>query len=786
MSTAPAATENLVSIEIDGNELQAPAGAMLIDVADEAGIYIPRFCYHHKLSVAANCRMCLVEVEKAPKPMPACATPVTDGMKVSTRSARAKDAQRNVMEFLLINHPLDCPICDQGGECELQDIAMGFGRDASAFSERKRVVKDKDIGPLIETEMTRCILCTRCVRFGEEIAGLRELGATGRGMYTEIGTYVADSVDHELSGNVIDLCPVGALTAKPSRYQSRAWEVTQTPSIAAHDAVGSNIHIHTLRDRVIRVVPRDNEEINEVWISDRDRFSYEGVMHEDRIAAPMIKQNGKWQTTDWEQALNYALDGINRIVNARGPENLGAWVSPRATLEEMYLLQQIIRHLGSHNIDHRLRQTDFRSQDSEPLFPSLGVDIKAIESLESILVVGANLRKEQPILAHHVRKAARKGASVNLINPREFDLRFNARQIAVHPGLMAAELAAVAAALKAKVPSAYKGIKPGETHQAIADALKNGEQTAVMLGQLAMQHPDYAILRQLAASIAEASGCKLGLLAEAANSVGAWQAGILPHRGVGGQAVAQPGKTFQEMLESTPSAMILHDVELAHDCAAPAEAITAITNAEFVVACTPFVNGEIKDYADVILPVVPYTENEGTFVNMEGLAQSFTAAVKPYAESRPAWKVYRVISNLLGIEGCEYQSVNEVQADVLQASASGSFTQATAHEELEPLLESDALMRCGEVSIYRTDSLVRRAASLQKTEDARLVNVVMLNQSTADQFGINDAQRVIVTQGEVVLDLECIVSEAIADNTIWLPMNPELGSLYQTVEVKPS
>ncbi|TNF92197.1 MAG: NADH-quinone oxidoreductase subunit G [Gammaproteobacteria bacterium] len=775
----------MVNIEIDGNELQVPAGTMLIDVADEAGIYIPRFCYHHKLSVAANCRMCLVEVEKAPKPMPACATPVADGMKVSTRSGRAKDAQRNVMEFLLINHPLDCPICDQGGECELQDIAMGFGRDVSAFAERKRVVTDKDIGPLIATEMTRCILCTRCVRFGEEIAGLRELGATGRGMHTEIGTYVGDSVDHELSGNVIDLCPVGALTAKPSRYQSRAWEVSQTPSIAAHDAVGSNTYIHTLRNRVIRVVPRDNEGINEVWISDRDRFSYEGVMHEDRIAAPMINRNGKWETTDWEQALNFALDGINRIVDAKGPDSLGTWVSPRATMEEMYLLQQIVRHLGSQNIDHRLRQQDFRAQDAEPLFPSLGVEIKSVESMNSILVVGSNIRKEQPIIAHHVRKAARNGADISFINPRTFDLRFDAQQVAVHPGLMAAELAAVAIAMNAKVPSSFMNVEVTDAHKSMADSLKNAEQASVMLGQLTLQHPDYALIRYIAAAIADAAGCQLGFLPEAANTAGAWQAGILPHRGPGGASIEQTGKNFQEMVESIPSAMILHDVEPAYDCASP-EAASALIGADFVVACTPFVNESIKDYADVILPIVPITENEGTFVNMEGLAQSFQAAVKPYAESRPAWKVYRVISNLLGIDGCDYQAVNEVQADVLQASAASSFSQSETVIGLEPSLAVDALVRCGEVTIYSTDSLVRRAVSLQQTEDARLADVVMINQSTASSLGLNDVQRVIVSQGEMALDLECIIDDGIADNTIWLAMNPEMGSLYQPVEIKAS
>ncbi|HEY5733753.1 MAG TPA: NADH-quinone oxidoreductase subunit NuoG, partial [Gammaproteobacteria bacterium] len=562
-----------ITVTINGIELQAEQGQMLIDIADEAGIYIPRFCYHNKLSVAANCRMCLVEVEKAPKPLPACATPVMDGMNVSTKSDYAKKAQKNVMEFLLINHPLDCPICDQGGECELQDLAMGYGRDSSAFTERKRVVRDKNIGPLIGMEMTRCIHCTRCVRFGEEIAGLRELGMTGRGMYSEIGTYVESTVNHELSGNVIDLCPVGALTAKPSRFGARAWEVRQTESIAPHDAVGSNIFIHSMRDKLVRVVPRDNESINEVWISDRDRFSYQGAMHEDRIAAPMIKKDGDWIVTDWQTALDKALSGIRSVVDGQGPDALGAWVSPQATLEEMYLLQGIVRHLGSNNIDHRTFQVDFRGQGHEASKPLLGTGIADIELQNSILVIGSNIRKEQPIIAHRIRKASLAGATVNALNPRDFDLRLEMNQnILANPSAIVSELASIAAAsgaTRSSVDHLIKSAVPSDGHKAIAESLKDADQGLILLGQLAIQHPDYAILNQLAAAIAEAVDAVHSVLPAAGNTVGAWQAGIVPHRLPGGAEVANAGKNIAQMQSEPVAALIVHNLEPEHDFADP-------------------------------------------------------------------------------------------------------------------------------------------------------------------------------------------------------------------------
>lgn len=776
-----------ITVTIDGIELQAEQGQMLIDIADEAGIYIPRFCYHNKLSVAANCRMCLVEVEKAPKPLPACATPVMDGMNVSTKSDYAKKAQKNVMEFLLINHPLDCPICDQGGECELQDLAMGYGRDSSAFAERKRVVRDKDIGPLIGMEMTRCIHCTRCVRFGEEIAGLRELGMTGRGMYSEIGTYVESTVNHELSGNVIDLCPVGALTAKPSRFGARAWEVRQTESIAPHDAVGSNIFIHSMRDKLVRVVPRDNESINEVWISDRDRFSYQGAMHEDRIAAPMIKKDGEWIVTDWQTALDKAVSGIRSVVDAQGPEALGAWVSPQATLEEMYLLQGIVRHLGSNNIDHRTFQVDFRGQGYEASKPLLGTGIADIEQQNSILVIGSNVRKEQPIIAHRIRKASLAGATVSALNPRDFDLRLEMKQnILANPSAMVSELASIAAAsgaTRSSVDHLIKSAVPGESHEAIAGSLKDADQGLILLGQLAIQHPDYTILHELAAAIAEAAGAIHSVLPAAGNTVGAWQAGIVPHRLPGGAEADRAGRNISQMQSEPVAALIVHNLEPEHDFADPQAALNAANAADFCVVLSPYVGDHTKEYADVILPVVPYSETDGTFINMEGLAQSFNAAVKNYAESAPAWKVYRVLGEQLGIETYKYEELNEVTAEVLQIGQQQAAA-TPVDSRLETELTSDSLLRSGEVSIYATDSLVRRAAALQDTSDGRNRRLVVINSQTAEKAGVLNASQVLVTQNDQVVNMPLCIDDGMADDSIWLPLIPELGGLNTEVQIK--
>ena len=507
-------SDDQVNIEVNGIPLKARKGAMIMQVTDAADVYIPRFCYHSKLTVAANCRMCLVEVEKAPKPLPACATPVMEGMKVFTRSPKAVAAQRATMEFLLINHPLDCPICDQGGECELQDLAMGYGRDISRFSERKRVVKDENIGPLVSTDMTRCIQCTRCVRFGLEIQGFPQLGTTGRGEHMRIDTYVEQSLDHELSANIIDLCPVGALNNKPFRYHARAWEMTQSALVSPHDGFGTNIYGHVLRGRMMRVVPRENEEINETWIADRDRFGFEGMYSPERATQPMVRVDGVLQPVDWEVALTAAAEGLQKAGAAHGAASLGFLASPSATVEEMYLLAQVARGLGSNNVDHRLRQLDFRGGEREGVFPNLGLKIADVEVLEGVLVVGSNLRHEMPLLAHRIRKAAvHRGARVAFLNPRKYDFLFPVAGYSADQDLvsgLAAVVRAAAAAAGKPVPSGVREAAVNDAHRALAAVLGHGQRRAIFLGALAQRHPAYAEIRSLAAALAELVGREPG------------------------------------------------------------------------------------------------------------------------------------------------------------------------------------------------------------------------------------------------------------------------------------
>src|SRR3984893_7681003 len=555
--------DDTVNIQGNGVPLKVRKAQMIMQVTDPADIYIPRFCYHEKLTVAANCRMCLVEVEKAPKPLPACATPVAAGMKVFTKSPKAVAAQRATMEFLLINHPLDCPICDQGGECELQDLALGYGRDISRFSERKRVVKDKNLGPLVSTDMTRCIHCTRCVRFGQEIQGYPQMGTTGRGEHMEVGTYIEQSVDHELSANIIDLCPVGALNNKPFRYHARAWEMTQQPLVSPHDAFGTNVYAHVLRGKVMRMVPRENEAINETWIADRDRFGFEGMYSADRVTEPMVRLDGALRTVDWEVALTAAAEGLQKVAAAHGGAAAGLLASPMATVEELYLLARIARGLGTANIDHRLRQLDFRAEVSDPAFPHLGLQIADIERLDGVLVIGSNLRHEMPMLAHRIRKAAVRnaGAKVAFLNPRRFDYMFPVAAYALAETDLVGELAAVvraaAASVNQPVPADVPAAVVKDSHRAVVGALMNGTRRAVILGTLAQRHPAYSALKALAAMLAQLCTASVGGITEGSNAAGAYLAGPAPHRESGGAPAATVGLSARAMLESQLKAYVL-------------------------------------------------------------------------------------------------------------------------------------------------------------------------------------------------------------------------------------
>ena len=764
-------SDNTIKIEVDGREVEARPGQMLIEVTDRIGNYVPRFCYHDKLTVAANCRMCLVEVEKAPKPLPACATPVMNGMKVHTRSELALDAQKSVMEFLLINHPLDCPICDQGGECELQDLAMGYGRDVSRYQEKKRVVQDKNIGPLVQTDMTRCIHCTRCVRFGEEIAGLRELGATGRSEFMEIGTYIEKSMASELSGNVIDLCPVGALTSKPFRYTARTWEMTQHNGIASHDGAGSNIHFHVKDDRVKRVVPAENEDINEVWLSDRDRFSYEGLNSAERLTVPMIRYERGWQEVDWQTALEHIAGRLRSVIERHGADKVGALVSPSSTCEELYLAQKFMRGIGSGNIDHRLRQTDFSDQDAAPAYPGLGLTFPGVEQLDAALIVGGYPRKDQPIFNHRLRKAALAGARVMAINPVDFSFNFDiAHKRIASPAKLVRELAAV---LKAVVDSAggddapgalLNPIRLGADHVSMARELIEADRTAVFIGPLGLSHPQLSQLRFLAATLAQRVSGTLGYLEYGANSAGAWLAGAVPHRSPGMAHAGIPGLDATAMLTRQQAAYLLLDADPDLDFYDGKLAREALAGAECVVAVTGYKRA--AEYADVLLPMALYGENHGSYLNMEGRRQGFGAVVPPPGSARPAWKIICSLAGGQGLSGFRYDEFGEVRAETAEMMGEVEPDNAGAWSKPETLSlgrEGEGLQRIGYVPMNSVDALVRHAPALQRTEDVA-DDTVRINRKTARRLGLDELERVKVIGQSDELLLPLKIDDAVADD----------------------
>jgi len=792
----------MVKIEIDGKPVQAPDGAMIIEVADEVGIPIPRFCYHKHLSIAANCRMCLVEVDKVKKPVPACATPVTEGMRVYTKSKVAVDAQRGTMEFLLINHPLDCPICDQGGECDLQELSIGYGSDVSRYNENKRVVRDKNLGSLISTDMTRCIHCTRCVRFGQEVAGLMELGATGRGEHMEIGTYVEHAMTSEVSGNVIDLCPVGALTSKPYRYTSRPWELTSFDSTAPHDCLGSNIQVQIRDGEVMRVLPRENNDVNLTWLSDRDRFSYQGLNSSDRLKTPMIKQDGEWCETDWETALQFTVSGLRSVMTRGGAGGLGALISPSATTEEMYLLQKLMRGLGSAHIDHRLRQLDFSDQDLAPAFPSLGIPLQKLDDLGAALLIGSNIRKEQPVAAIRLRRAALKGGRMMFINPVNYDFNFPVHtRITVDPVQMEHELAGVAAAMLNVTgltpPEGFQGllagVKVSDAHAAIAQQLHKTRNSAVILGNLAMTHPAFATLRALAGLIASCSSAGFGYLSEGANAAGGWIAGALPHRGPGGRREKDTGVDARAMLSDAPrQGYVLVNVEPEYDTADPSSALNALRSSDFVVSLSAFKSDEMLEYADVLLPITPFSETSGTFINAEGVWQGFSGTVQPLGEARPGWKVLRVLGNFLDVPGFDYVTSQDV-VEELRSVIGGSLPKAdnAITWRCPPSLSkrNGALMRISHVPIYAVDGIVRRAPSLQQTQDARQ-EAIYINRELARRLGLDEGQQAMATQGEGQALLPIVLDDRIPDGCVLIPSalpgTRRLGASTAGVELRPA
>ncbi len=745
----------MVELTVDGNTVEVPEGSMVMHAAQKVGLYVPHFCYHKKLSIAANCRMCLVEVEKAPKALPACATPVTNGMVVHTCSEKARAAQKSVMEFLLINHPLDCPICDQGGECQLQDLAVGYGGSSSRYQEEKRVVFHKDLGPLVSAEeMSRCIHCTRCVRFGQEIAGVMELGMLGRGEHSEITSFVGRSIESELSGNMIDICPVGALTSKPFRYSARTWELARRRSVSPHDSLGANLVVQVKGDRVMRVVPFEDEAVNECWISDRDRFSYEGLNSEDRLSAPMIKG-----AASWADALAAVAQGLSRVRDSFGAGQIGALASEYATTEEYALLGRLVRALGSENIDFRLRQTDAAFDAALTGAPWLGMPIAELDNLDRVLVVGSFLRKDHPLMAQRLRQAAKRGTQILMVDSAADDpLMPVAGRLTVAPSELPRALAEVAVALaqakEAAVPAEFASVTPGENAKIIAASLASGSNTAVLMGNLAVASAQASTLAANGRAVADLAGGKFGFLTSGGNTVGGYLAGAIPGKG---------GKNAAAMLAEPLKAYVVLHAEPLLDADNGQQAIAALRGAQFAVALTPY-RSAAAEWADVMLPVAPFTETSGTFVNAQGLAQSFKGTVAPFGQTRPAWKVLRVLGNVLHLAGFDDETSESVRDTALAGGVEGRLS----NDIKAPLGLGQALTgleRVADVPIYRTDAMVRRSEPLQAAPASKLP-AARMNGNTLTSLGLTAGVKVRVTGGQGAVELETVQDDAVADRAV--------------------
>ncbi len=786
---------DLVTITIDGVVVKTPRNTMLIEAADKLGVNIPRFCYHKHLSVAANCRMCMVEVEKVPKPLPACATPVNEGMVVHTHSKLALDAQKCTMEFLLINHPLDCPVCDQGGECELQDVAMGYGSDVSRYNERKRVVRDKNIGPLVSTDMTRCIHCTRCVRFGNEIAGISELGVTGRGEFVEIGTYVEKSLSSELSGNVIDLCPVGALNAKPSRMKARAWEMTAQPSISVHDSFGSNLIMHTLRNKVIRVVPNENPEINETWISDRDRFSYEGMYSENRVSRVTKKENGEWENVDWSDA----IQNVAATLKKYQPDDVGILVSPNQSNEELFLLQKIARKLNIKNIDHRINREDFTHQEADPVFPWLGQSITEIESRDVIVIIGSDMRCEQPMLTHKIRKASARGAKVFVLNPQhcEFHIKLT-KHVIVKPQHWLPVLLQLLGQL-----SDISGVQlPGELHALLDDknnddnlasiiqALMESTNATILIGNLMQQHYAYSSLRAVTYWIAQLSKAIFGYVSMASNCAGASLLGVLPHRLTMSEVANEPGMDYAQMVQSPRKVYLIMGFEPEWDCLLPVKTVAALKQAEVVISINSFMTEMMHEYCDWVLPLNCYAEAEGTKINMEGRWQNYSAVVESADDSKHGWKILRMLGAALQLDGFEYMDINDVRQEIsgkIDQTQTLSNTLVSLPQISVETTDEDAIFSLGATPIYTVDSLVRNAHSLRQAQ-ALDESVVMVHPFDIEKFGLIAGKWVKVSQDNNSSILQCVMNTNILPGTVYiprgLPRSEKLDGVNMQVQLK--
>ncbi|MFA7496687.1 MAG: NADH-quinone oxidoreductase subunit NuoG [Acidithiobacillus sp.] len=769
----------MLHIEIDGQAVEVEAGTTIMEAAETLGIYIPFFCYHPKLSVAANCRMCLVDVEKAPKPLPACATPVADGMKIATSSRKAKMAQQGVLEFLLINHPLDCPICDQGGECPLQDITMGFANPHSHYSEEKRVVEDKDIGPLISTEMTRCIQCTRCVRFGQEIGGIKELGATGRGEHMAIGTYVAKAVQSELSGNMIDLCPVGALTSKPFRYKARSWELKHTPGICPHCSTGCNTDVQSLGKEVLRVLPRTQESINEEWICDKGRYAYTGLNAADRVTRPMLRNEaGDWREASWSEALEVSMGALERLVATHGADKLAGLISPQSSNEELFLFQGLLRGLGSPHVDHRLRQQDFRADAAMPLYPALNMALDELEREPLILLCHAYPRQQQPLTNHRLRKSVLNGGHVIAIDSLRPDFNFPVTQCVAEAGGDLAMYRRLADHLAHLAETASE-----DPLYWAATQLAAADNPLILIGGALLHHPQAAEMLSLVETVAELAGGRIGWLAEDANSAGAWLSGCVPQREPGGHQAPSPGMPADALWDAEMKGFILFGVEPEVDAIRGRLARQRLQDAEFVLSIGHF-TGEAAQYADVILPMAAFAEGSGSYVNNEGRVQSFRAAVKLPGEARPGWKILRVLGDGLKVTNFQYNELSEVTAAWQHAVGDYGMDIPPFHAFPAiaecPVSGTGALLRIGDWSIYRGDPLVRRAEPLATPVQAKM---------HPDQAQISkiqgDSVEIVSAFGRVSLPLA--LDTRIPLGCIWVPMGyaetAPLGALYASCSV---
>lgn len=775
----------MIEFEIDGQRIQAESGMNIIEAADEAGITIPRFCYHPDLSVVANCRMCLVDVENARNPLPACATPVTSGMRVSTRSEKAVQAQRAVMEYLLVNHPLDCPICDQGGECELQDTSMGYGSGFSHYRDVKRSVLKKDIGPLIDTEMTRCIHCTRCVRFGEEIAGLRELGVTARGEHEEIGTYVQHFLHSEVSANVIDLCPVGALTSKPFRYQCRSWELNEYPGIAAHDAWGSPVYWHVRRSdlpekcQVMRVVPRVDDKINQ-WMSDRDRFSYEGFYHKQRLKAPSVKAAGQWRQSTWQKAMPDMLDKLQRIIDQYGHDEVAVLVSPNMTTESGFMIQHVMRALGVPHIDHRIMVQDTQDQDTQPIFMGSTVLLSELQDADAFYCLGADLNREHPLVGLRVRQAVLDGASVFMLHAKAPQHHFTVTTEWLDaPQSWVDHLLALIHEAQAQGLSLPAGVElpdvvpaPTAEQQACVRALQSAASPIIWLGLQAYQHPQASSLRYYSRVLAQMVGGEFIAATAGANSAGLSLAGVLPHRGVAADALKQNGDVASAMWEKPRRAYVLFDVEPHVDCAQSGAAKAALQSAELVVAFNSFSSDDLHEVAHYLFPTTVVAEQSGSFVNLCGQWQDFSAVVPEYNQARPVWKIMRLIAQLLNLPDCDVGNVDAISAHVKSLLPEPSAALKWRGWQRCQLDHSNdtPLMRLGYWPLYRVDSVVRRAPSLQATHQRLNPHAAyaQCHSATAKQYGLSDEKSVVLEQDHVSRTFTVLVNDSVAVGCVYL------------------